>query len=215
MKEDAELLRRTAVRIFTCGREISIPTRFAQKCRPVEVCDSVETPIRDDEFKPIQDDQEEEDLYTWMHSPPLFVTLIKTSQEKTTILIHDDDGKGVDWFAASPLASLSRSCPVGTSLLGQCIVDNLGMENVNLKIMLFDVLQVGSTPDVWSMFPSERYKILRQDCAKYLEGAGAVQIQWAGDLAPVRQFVRSGLPHTVSCVFCLSSKVAPLRLLKI
>lgn len=88
---------------------------------------------------------------------------------------------------------------------------------------------MGASLDTTSLPPRERYRILREQCERYLQGS-CIRVQWAGDLAPARAFCFGGssssssaggtnpttarLPHEVDFIFGLSTG-HPLNIIRV
>jgi hypothetical protein len=148
-------------------------------------------------------------VYTWKAAASRLVTIIKTMRNQTVVYDHASRG----CFVAAPMASLSTACPVGTSLLGQVVVDRLlpertgtteshgeggDQEEWKASIVIFDILSYGKdhnfldTPRKASL----RYSMLRSVQEIFAESC--LRVQWAGNLQALMEFEaenKDNLPH--------------------
>ena len=150
-------------------------------------------------------------LFTWKPANSVFVTLIKNTESKTVIYLHDSDMH----YEASEAACLGPDCPVNTVLLGQVVLDednnNHSGEDArgySIRLHLFDALQIGDDDFVNMTLPAEqRYNRLRMLCCDQPSGRHVITspctmlVQWAGpSYEIVRDFsmgphARQNLPH--------------------
>lgn len=176
------LLRQAALRFFTCGRTISIPLGAAKHCKNPEIA------VLSD--RELELEEGIRDMFTWKPSPSIWVVLVKSSTYATTILLEDEAATTMRPYRMSPSTSLSPCCPIGSCFLGQAFVDNISSSSPSPvpepKIMVFDVMKIGSHVVAESP-PSERYRLLREDCKSYVEN-GSVRVQWVGDRGPAQSF---------------------------
>lgn len=162
---------------------------------------SVCNPIRMD-GKSIIDD--ESFMCTWKAVDSEWVTIIKMNDESTAIFFHYSMGL----FLASPQCSLSIDCPIGSSFIGQVILDD-GIDNEKIPSLMISDINTYGTNGMDSVDPIDRYRILRESCHTFFHD-GFVRIQWVGHGDAAIDFCKHNsdcLPHRIDFVFYLPKSV--------
>lgn len=174
----------------------------------------------------------------------MWIVLLKLSPFETCALFvpsspdsrHHDESESVEmpdptayyvqhWFG------LKSSCPVGTMLLGQVVVDtvatppdinrpatnsscavvvNTDEYQLQPTVLLSDIIRHGQH-DTSKLPPFERYRILREECLQYLPAAPVIRVQWAGLKSASLKFCHEAakyylIPHEVDYVFGYTSE---------
>ncbi len=161
-------------------------------------------------------------VYTWKAAGSRLVTLIKASHDQTIVFDHASKA----CFTASQAASLCSTCPEGTSLLGQVIVDRIVPESVsagsvsagdnkdenqnkewNARILIFYIISYGNDHNFADngCKASIRYDML-MSVKEIFEPCNCVKIQWAGQLQALMDFGtdnRESMPHIINCLIQL------------
>ncbi|NDC89418.1 MAG: hypothetical protein EB075_11560, partial [Bacteroidetes bacterium] len=117
-------------------------------------------------FAPAEERDLDALLCTWVPSGALWATMYKISPTETCFYPHDGAGRV---FMATPNASLHRDCPMGTLLLVQLVVDEVHGQ-MQPRVLVFDVVQVGMHWDVRKRAARERYALLRSTVQPWLCG---------------------------------------------
>jgi hypothetical protein len=156
-------------------------------------------------------------VYTWKAAGSRLVTLIKAGHDQTIVFDHASKA----CFTASRAASLCSTCPEGTSLLGQVIVDRIVPESAsggsvsaggdnddesqdeewNARILIFDIISYGNEHNFADngCKASIRYDML-MSVKQIFELCNGVKIQWAGQLQALMDFGadnRESMPHII------------------
>jgi hypothetical protein len=157
------------------------------------------------------DPQNESSLYTWKALNSIFITIFKHSEDSTVIYVHPSDMH----YNAAPLGCLGASCPVGTTLLAQVVLDYTRQKGVEQQwtpsVLIFDAIQIGRDDFVqMHLAPVERYRRLLELCGSNYPNSvissPIMSVQWAGQYSALKKFCigpesEKNLQHITENVF--------------